>query len=475
MGDYSDPDVIRVGEDYYLISSSFTYLPGIPVLHSKDLLHWEQIGNAVSRLPFERYDRPVHKCGTFAPSLRYHNGTFYVYVTLPDEGLFCFTAKDPAGEWETHFVKDVCGWIDPCPLFDDDGSVYLIHGFAGSRSGINNILYMHRLSPDGFRVLDFGRPVYLGDDHGDDTVEGPKLYKRGGYYYILCPAGGVKRGYQLALRARNIYGPYERRVVLSQGATSVNGPHQGGWIDTGTGEDWFIHFRDAEEYGRVPYLQPVHWLNDWPEMGTGGEPVLEYEAPKTGNISRMGLMMSDDFEVALKPEWQWQANPDARLYEMLKPGIRLYADKAKTPFEAVGFLSKLMQAFDFDMETGVNVSGNCKAGVCMMGYEYHYIALEHGFICIYAGKGEDHGRSKSASVSEKLILKVAYNKSSAVLGATVRNGRYSFTLNGAPVGNEYRLTAGGWTGARPGIFCIDGDGFADFEGVHFTDEKGNRI
>ena len=179
-GDYSDPDVIRVGEDFFMVSSSFTYVPGIPVLHSRDLAHWELIGYAARRLPFARYDRPAHKCGLWAPSIRYRSGTFYVYACMPDEGLFAFITRDPAGEWECRCVKDVTGWIDPCPLFDDDGRVWLVHGLAASRVGINNVLYAHEMSADGLNVMDKGRLIYNGAEHHDTTVEGPKVYKRKG-------------------------------------------------------------------------------------------------------------------------------------------------------------------------------------------------------------------------------------------------------------------------------------------------------
>ena len=246
LGDYSDPDVVRVGQDFYMTSSSFTYLPGLPILHSRDLVHWEQIGYAAARLPFARYDQPAHKCGTWAPSIRWHHGRFYVYVCLPDEGLLAFTAEDPAGSWECHYVKDVCGWIDPCPLFASDGSVWLVHALAASRIGINNMLMIHRMTDDGLQVLDKGVLVYDGHSHGDVTVEGPKIYERNGMYWILCPAGGVKDGYQLALRSSKIEGPYERKVVLKQGRTGINGPHQGGWVQDPQGHDWFLHFQDFD-------------------------------------------------------------------------------------------------------------------------------------------------------------------------------------------------------------------------------------
>lgn len=341
-GDYSDPDVIRVGQDYYMIASSFTYLPGIPLLHSRDLVHWRHVNYVVDRLPFARYDRPAHKCGTWAPSIRFHDGLFYVYVCLPDEGLFAYTAKDPLGRWDAHYVQDVCGWIDPCPLFDEDGRAYLLHGFAGSRAGIKNILYLHEMSSDGLRILDEGRMVYDGAAHGDTTTEGPKIYKRDGMYYILCPAGGVKTGYQLALRAESPYGPYARKVVLEQGDTAVNGPHQGGWVDTGRGEDWFIHFQDVEEYGRITHLQPVHWVDGWPEMGVNGQPVRCHAAPTTEIWDEeAAVAMSDNFADGLGLQWQWQANPRMEWYEAAASGVRLHAAPARSLFEAGNFLSQI--------------------------------------------------------------------------------------------------------------------------------------
>ncbi len=268
-----------------MVSSSFTYLPGIPVLHSRDLVHWRLINYVVRSLPFARYDTPAHKCGTWAPSIRYHEGLFYVYVCLPDEGLFAYTAANPADLWEAHYCKDVTGWIDPCPFWDDDGSAYLLHAFAASRAGIKSILYLHRMSADGLHILDNGTMVFDGGTE-NETTEGPKMYKRNGLYYILAPAGGVATGWQLAMRSASPYGPYEVRRVLQQGRSAVNGPHQGGWVDTPYGEDWFIHFQDVGVYGRIPHLQPVRWVDGWPEMGDGGEPCACPRSPQSPRGNR---------------------------------------------------------------------------------------------------------------------------------------------------------------------------------------------
>ena len=479
MGDYSDPDVIRVGEGFYMISSSFTYFPGIPVLHSRDLVHWELIGYAASHLPFERYRQPAHKCGTWAPSIRYHHGLFYVYVCLPDEGLFAFTAKDPAGEWECHYVKDVCGWIDPCPLFDEDGTNWLVHGFAASRCGINNILYVHQLSSDGLQVLDKGRLVYSGADHGDVTVEGPKFYRRQGTYWILCPAGGVKPGYQLALRSDHVFGPYERKIVLSQGSTAVNGPHQGGWVDDGRGGDWFIHFQDVDAYGRVPHLQRVDWSSGWPVMGHAGEPEM------TGNTGlpafRAEIPTSDDFQRQIGLQWQWQANPNPQWYTLLHPGLRLHAAPSDSLFHAGQFLSQLMQRYDFCMEATLRLhfhEGDC-AGMGMMGYPYHYVAVDGTDIRVVRGDVEEISRWVRERVTETPIAKADLKETKVSLRMHVKQGKMRFCYAGADgvfqdIGGEYPLAPGGWTGARPGIFCMNTHGFAggwvDVDSVHFRKE-----
>ncbi len=287
--DYSDPDAIRVGDDYYMTASSFNAVPGLPLLHSKDLVNWKLVGHALKRQPpYEHFSKLQHGNGVWAPAIRYHNNEFYIYYPDPDFGIYLTKAKDIKGPWsEPLLVQGGKGLIDPCPFWDDDGKVYLAHAFAGSRAGIKSILVIKQLDETGMRVTDDG--VFVYDGHGiDPTIEGPKLYKRNGYYYIFAPAGGVSTGWQLVLRSKNIYGPYERKVVMDQGSTPVNGPHQGAWVNTPSGEDWFIHFQDKNAYGRVVHLQPMQWKNDWPVIGSDkdsdgkGEPVLIHRKPAVG-------------------------------------------------------------------------------------------------------------------------------------------------------------------------------------------------
>lgn len=469
FSDLSDPDVIRVGADFYMTASSFTYVPGLPVLHSRDLIHWEIVSYAALKLPHPRYSRPAHGCGIWAPSLRWHQGLFRIYACMPDEGLFAWTAEKPEGPWTYHLVKQVTGWIDPCPLFDEAGA-WLIHGFAASRVGINNVLYIHRLSDDGLSVLDKGRRVYDGAEHDDVTVEGPKIYRRNGVYWILCPAGGVRDGYQLALRSDSLFGPYERRVVLAQGDTPVNGPHQGGWVEDGRGGDWFIHFQDSGPYGRITHLQPVDWSDGWPVMGDGGFPVSGGTVPFSP--APCSIPAEDRFEQTIGPAWQWQANPDSAWFTLLQPGLRLHAVPGEGRlYDAGCFLSRLMTCPDFDMDVrcSLSLTGSGTAGIAVMGREYSLLSVGNGAVRLVRG---------SAEGPETVILERAYEKTELTLRMKVRRGTVSYLYGTGPdtlfpLGDPCPMTPGGWTGARPGFFCLStGDapgGFADIRLVRVTE------
>ena len=321
--DYSDPDVVRVGGDYFMVASSFNAVPGLPILQSRDLVNWRLIGHALPRLvPEPLFATPQHGKGPWAPSIRHHDGRFWIYYPEPDLGIFLVTATNPAGPWTGPvLVKGGKGLIDPCPLFDDDGQVYLIHAWARSRAGFANVLTLNRLSADGLRVLDEGKVIIDGDKlPGYRTLEGPKIYKRAGEYWVFAPAGGVKTGWQSVFRSKSIDGPFADRIVLEQGTTDINGPHQGASIESPAGEHWFIHFQDMDAYGRVVHLQPMTWREDgWPVMGRDadgdgkGEPVRTWRKPKTAGPAPQGAPpASDEFDQSrLGLQWQWQANPQA--------------------------------------------------------------------------------------------------------------------------------------------------------------------
>lgn len=326
--DYSDPDAIRVGPDYYMTASSFNLVPGLPILHSRDLVHWELVNYALKAIPFERYDTPQPGCGVWAPAIRYHGGRYWIVFPMPDEGIFVTSTENPEGEWTEPFcIRKAVGWIDPCIFWDDDGKVYLIFAVARSRIGYNNVLQICELDPKTLQVRTEPVKVFEGVQHGQTTVEGPKLYKREGWYYILAPAGGVKTGWQLAMRARNIYGSYEPKVVMAQGNTEINGPHQGALVNDPYGRSWFLHFQDVYCLGRIVHLQPVRWQDGWPVIGSAnensvcGEPVTECVGPKEekrdGKSSMQALLQyspmshyNDLFCRGIPAiSWQWNANP----------------------------------------------------------------------------------------------------------------------------------------------------------------------
>jgi len=390
--DYSDPDAIRVGEDYYMIASSFSNSPAIPLLHSKDLVNWKVVNYILKDVPEFRYRNPIHGCGVWAPSIRYHEGTFYVCFPMPDEGIYMTTASDPLGTWSTPVnIRPKAGWIDPCPFWDDDGKAYLVAGVAKSRIGYKSVLHMVEMQPDGMGLI--GEEVVIFDGNLNDqvTIEGPKLYKKDGWYYVFAPAGGVKTGWQTVLRSKNIFGPYEYKVVMRQGDSPVNGPHQGAWVDTVTGEDWFIHFQDVYACGRITHLQPMHWENEWPIIGVNkegndyGEPVMEYVKPNVGNVHWEVCEpdATDDFKGdKLGLQWQWNANYDERWYDMTGAGIRLNAVDAVAARPYGDLRNLLLQKWpapEFTCITTMDITGlkdGDTAGVISLGMNYAVITIE---------------------------------------------------------------------------------------------------
>lgn len=495
FADYSDPDVIRVNDDFFMVASSFTYFPGMPVLHSKDLVNWKIVSYAVESLPFDCYDVPQHGKGIWAPSIRYHDGRFWVFFSTPDEGIFMANTTNPFGKWsDVTLVKQAKGWIDPCPFWDDDGQAYLVHAFARSRCGIKSILHLHKMSPDGSRLLDEGVKVFDGRIN-HPTMEGPKMYKRNGYYYILAPAGGVRVGWQTALRSRNVYGPYEHRVVMHQGDTPINGPHQGGLVELENGESWFLHFQDLNAYGRVAHLQPVSWSDDWPIIGIDnnndkiGEPVLEYTKPDCGNNSGICTPdTSDDFiSDKLGLQWQWQAKPKEGYYRfengrLVLPAIGISADD-KLLCNAPNLLSQLMQSPNFEVITKIKPdlkNDGDMAGITVTGGNYYCIRLERNGGNLYVKQAYYEydkavtpienvtGCAKLKEIDE-IYFKICVSWDGRMTFWYGYRGddfaRLGYVLN-------YNVSRKSWVGGRIGIFCTntnlaDSTGSARFEYVHF--------
>jgi beta-xylosidase len=487
--DYSDPDAIRVGDDFYLVASSFAHWPGLPILHSRDLVNWRIIGHAARRPPSIDFDTPQHGKGVWAPSIRYHNGEYYVYYGDPDRGVYMTKARNPAGPWEElKLIRKVTGWIDTCPFWDDDGSTYLVHAFANSRVGIKSILALNRMNTEGTEILDDGIVVFDGHKN-HPTIEGPKFYKRNGFYYIFAPAGGVKPGWQTVLRSRSIFGPYEDKIVLEQGSTKINGPHQGAWVDTPSGDDWFLHFQDRYAYGRIVHLQPMKWVDDWPMIGIDldkngiGEPVTRYLKPATGTVSpRMEPQTSDEFDKTTPGlQWQWNANPDSQWYQQGSRNgwIRLASSpisaSARSLWDLPQLLLQKMPAPAFNatsrFEFHPGMTGE-KAGLMVFGMDYAYVGIEKtpGGLCIIqricdrADKmGIEHTIDSVAVASSSVTLRVdAWPEEPDQVIPRVLC-KFSFSPDGITfqsIGTLFVAREGTWVGAKIGLFATGPSGYS---------------
>ena len=478
--DYSDPDVIRAGTSYYLVASSFHFSPGIPVLKSEDLVHWKIIGHVLPKLTFAPgYDLPgpfqiddsrskpvtgtKYASGVWAPSLRYHAGLFYVYWPTPDEGVFMATAKDPAGPWSPPVqVLNGPGYEDPCPFWDDDGQAWLVHGKVGAGP-----LILHRMSPDGTRLYDDGQ-VVAEDKVNLPVLEGPKLYKRDGWYYIFAPIGGVDKGGEAVGRARSIRGPYDWKTVLSQGGTEVRGPHQGGYVETPGGQGWFLHFNATGAFGRIDYLEPVVWRDDWPVMGKDGAPVAKFPAPATG-AWRPGdrLQDSDDFSRGtLGLQWEWNHNPDDSLWSLTaRPGfLRLTASRADHLVTARNTLTQILQGPEATITARLDISHlgeGQRAGLVLFGVQVPWIgaARDGGAtrIVLAGGGAETKGPAITGAV---ITLRARVTSDQTVHFSYSRDGRHFTTMGEAALAKF-----SWWKGSRPGLFTYTTDvaGYVDID------------
>lgn len=487
--DYSDPDVCAVGEDYFLTASSFNCTPGLPILHSKDLVNWKIVNYALKKVePVEYYNEPRHGKGVWAPSIRFHGGMYYIYWGDPDFGIFMVKTRDPYGEWDAPvLVKAGKGMIDPCPLWDDDGRVYLAHAWAGSRAKFNSVLTVCEMNKEGTAVISDSVLVFDGNDGVNHTIEGAKFYKRNGFYYLFAPAGGVVSGWQLVMRSKDVYGPYEARIVMAQGKTDINGPHQGGWVDTPAGESWFLHFQDKGAYGRVLHLNPMKWVNDWPVIGVDkdgdgcGDPVSRYRKPKTGKTYPIETPVeSDEFDTRkLGLQWEWHANyQDVFGFTTNMGYVRIYGHELSPHFknfwEVPNLLMQKFPAEEFTATAKLKVSAKDDgqlSGLIIMGWDYSWIGVEKQgekfllkqAVCKDAEQGNleqvstlavlEPSRKFEAGLfpnyEREIYIRVRVSKEAYC--------RFSYSLDGkkfTEAGTLFKARQGKWIGAKVGMFSV---------------------
>ena len=483
--DYSDPDVIRVGKNYYMTYSTFACVPGLQILQSRDGVEWTIVDAALpDTVPgYGHLDACPAGCGVWAPSIRHHAGRFYIYYGDPDIGIFCIRSektKTIPCRWEPAvLVKRGKGLIDPCPLWDEDGRCYLVHAFAGSRAGFKSALAVCELNPDGLSVLHEDQLVFDGHQE-NPTCEGPKFHKRNGYYYIFTPAGGVSTGWQLVLRSKHPYGPYEQKIVLAQGTSDVNGPHQGAWVETDEANkdgvrDWFFHFQDVGVYGRIIHLQPMRWVNDWPVIGEDkdgdgcGQPVAKCTRPALP-LSQGAPAESDEFDgTTLGLQWQWAAHPDAkwffcdanngllRLYSVYYKDTTVVIDTKKKQGHDINYPNMLLQktpAPAFTVTARVRFCPNKKD-----------IGEKAGLIV--SGRTSFRFPVPEQYYNEWVFLRVTFDKNALCHFALSADGKHWQQTA------IFQAVEGQWIGAKVGLFCtrdkqINDSGWLDVDYFRIT-------
>lgn len=493
FADYSDPDVCAVGDDFFMTASSFNCIPGLPILHSKDLVNWQIVGYALQEnLPVEVYNKPCHGKGVWAPSIRYHNGEYYIYWGDPDYGIYMTKTKNPTGRWDTPvLVKAGKGMIDPCPLWDDDGKVYLAHAWAGSRAHFNSVITVMQLNAAGTAPVSKPVMVFDGNDGVNHTVEGAKFYKHNGYYYIFAPAGGVVQGWQLAMRSKNVFGPYQPRIVLAQGHSSINGPHQGAWVETTKGESWFIHFQDRGPYGRVIHLNPMKWVADWPVIGIDkdgdgcGEPVTRWRKPDVGRSWPVkNPVESDEFNSdTLGLQWEWHANyQDVYGFPSRYGFMRVYGHILSPDYlnlwEVPNLLLQKFPAEEFTATAKMKVSAKddgAQSGLIVMGWDYCCLAVRKesdSFAlnlvrCKDAEQGSPEITTHLATINPtkkyeagltpnyelEIYLRVKVDKGAVCHFSYSLDGHHYVTCN-----ERFQARQGKWIGAKVGIFSTTPNG-----------------
>jgi len=470
--DYSDLDAIRVGNDYYAISSTMQFSPGMVVLHSKDLVNWEIIGHVVDDLsrisPELNWDRMnCYGKGIWAGSIRYYKNKFWVYFGTPDDGFFVTSAADPAGPWEPlHQVWKVSGWDDCCSFCDDDGQLYFIAtNFA--LDTVNNKKYnihLFKMTPDGKSLIMESDSII----HQSQGSEANKLYKINGLYYHYFSEVKSEGRVIMMERSKNIYGPWEIRQLNHVSKELDKEPNQGGLIQIPTGEWYFLtHHGSGDWEGRAASLLPVHWIDGWPVIGEPGADTIGHmvwTGPKPISYKRkLYIQSSDEFDTSrLKAQWEWNYQPRADKWSITarKGFLRLYAF---TPIPSNNESSVILRAGNTltqrSMRTASNVA-TVKVDITNMA-DGQFAGLTHFSTTSYSLFGikqENEIRSLVYLRNGKDTLGIKVKGTSIWLRSTWdANGisRYAFSTDGKSYqafGNTFQLTWGSYRGDRIGIF-----------------------
>jgi len=490
-GFYSDPSICRVGEDYYLVTSTFEYFPGIPVFHSRDLVHWEQIGHCLHRQ--EQIPRGIN---IFAATLRYHEGTFYMITTnITGGGNFYVTATDPAGPWSNPVWIQV-GGIDPDLYFDEDGKGYVI----------SSTFVLNEIDIETGKLLTEGRKVWNGT--GGRYAEGPHIYKKDGYYYLMAAEGGTEEAHSETLaRSHSIWGPYTENpanpILAHANAAGQGNPIQGvGHADMIQAHDgsWWIVFHGYRHLGgfgvhhtlgRETCLAPVTWpKNGWPVVNGNGTATVDMTCPTLPQLSFEEKPSRIDFATkALGLEWNFLRFPKASNYSLEeRPDyLRLKGSAVKIGESASPtFVGRRVQHMYFSAVTRLEFdpkSENEEAGMILLNNGSHFDILLGGsgkqrYLTVKLQFGSITYESKQVKLKPGPVkLKITGNRSSYTF--SYAQGKDDFTeIESADARFLSSETVGGFTGLYVGLYAT-GNGTAslanaDFDWFEYLEEAGRK-
>lgn len=482
--DYSDIDCIRVGDDYYAISSTFQFSPGMIILHSKDLVNWRICGHAIAditqispELNWDKMNRYAR--GVWAGSIRYHNKRFYLYFGTPDEGYFMTSSSRPEGPWEplTPLLQEA-GWDDCSALWDEKGNGY----FVGTHFADNYKTYLFKLSDDG-KKIDRRSAVLVNSGSGR---EANKLIKVNDWYYIIFSEHKPDKGrYVMAKRSRNPMGPYKEVKQLALPGREAMEPNQGGMIEGRDGKWYFLtHHGTGDWSGRIVSLLPVTWVDNWPIIGNVmpgniGSMKWSGEMPLRSS-TEFHLRRSDDFDDnSLSPQWEWNYQPRQEMFSLTerKGWLRM---KAYRPLRANDLMlsgntltQRTFRSFHNEVIIKMDVSGivdGQKCGLCHFSKPYSFLGVkqEAGLKWIeYSHNGET--LENSIPDTPHIWLKSEWGLDGKSLYAYSWDGE-----NYISFGNPYQLSWGNYRGDRIGIFCFNNEeekGYVDIDYFHYRIEK----
>lgn len=505
-GFYPDPSICRVGIDYYLVNSTFTYFPGVPIFHSRDLVHWNQIGNVLDResqLPLQEGN---HSMGIFAPTLRYHGGIFYMITTnVCNGGNFVVTSTDPAGPWSDPYWLDAEG-IDPSLFFDDDGRCYYC-GTKDRREGPkyygDNEIYVQELDLKSMKLIGESYPIWHGALKEVAWPEGPHIYKREGWYYLLISEAGTGHEHAVSIaRSNNIFAEFtgnpnnpiltHRHLGLNYPIVNVGHPDI---IETQNNEWWMVLLASRpyggyyRNLGRETFLVPFTWENQWPVINPGvGKVEEEFEAPNLPYYEPLMIDEKEDFKSEALPfHFLYLRNPDKLKYSLNERHdyLRIYASTHKLfELKSPSFVGRRQQSMRYTTKTKLEFSpktGDC-AGLCIIqsnAYYYSfYITLVHNDIFARVCRCED-GRENI--IESRLLTK---NSSGYELKIHANYQELSFSVKN--ISGEFESVcenvdgrilstdvAGGFVGTCIGIFATTESSkstcYADFDWFSLVD------